>query len=91
MITCDSLVYQPFWPAGGALACDGVSVQSIVERAGTPTYIYSARAIRDAYGDIDQAFVSIQEAEAAIVKPLGDGKFELVGRVTVDKWTLREK
>jgi phosphohistidine phosphatase SixA len=40
---------------------------------------------------IDQVFISIQEAEAAIVRPLGDGKFEIVGRVTVDKWALREK
>jgi diaminopimelate decarboxylase len=56
MITCDSLVYQPFQPAGGALACDGVSLQSIVEHTGTPTYIYSARAVADAYHAIDDAF-----------------------------------
>jgi diaminopimelate decarboxylase len=56
MITCDSLVYQPFQPAGGALACDGVSLQSIVEHTGTPTYIYSARAVADAYHAIDGAF-----------------------------------
>jgi diaminopimelate decarboxylase len=56
MITCDSLVYQPFQPSGEALACDGVSVQSIVEHTGTPTYIYSARAIREAYRAIDDAF-----------------------------------
>jgi len=62
MITCDSLVYQPFRPAGGELACDGVSIQSIVERAGTPTYIYSARAIREAYRDIDDAFASYPHA-----------------------------
>src|SRR6185369_10004347 len=62
MITCDSLVYQPFRPAGGALACDGVSIQSIVERAGTPTYIYSARAIRESYRDIDEAFASYPHA-----------------------------
>jgi diaminopimelate decarboxylase len=58
MITCDSLVYQPFQPTGDALACDGVSIQSIVEHAGTPTYIYSARAIREAYRAIDEAFSS---------------------------------
>ena len=40
---------------------------------------------------IDQVFISIQEAEAAIVRPLGDGKFEIVGRVAVDKWAQREK
>jgi len=62
MITCDSLVYQPFRPAGGALACDGVSIQSIVERAGTPTYIYSARAIRESYRGIDEAFASYSHA-----------------------------
>jgi len=56
MITCDSLVYQPFQPAGDALACDGVSLQAIVEHTGTPTYIYSARAIREAYRAIDDAF-----------------------------------
>jgi diaminopimelate decarboxylase len=55
-------VYQPFRPAGGALACDGVSIQSIVERAGTPTYIYSAQAIRDGYRDIDDAFASYPHA-----------------------------
>jgi diaminopimelate decarboxylase len=58
MITCDSLVYLPFQPTGDALACDGVSIQSIVEHAGTPTYIYSARAIREAYRAIDEAFSS---------------------------------
>ena len=62
MITCDSLVYQPFQPAGGALACDGVSLQSIVEHTGTPTYIYSARAIADAYHAIDDAFSTYPHA-----------------------------
>jgi diaminopimelate decarboxylase len=62
MITCDSLVYQPFRPAGGELACDGVSIRSIVEHAGTPTYIYSARAIRESYRAIDDAFASYPHA-----------------------------
>ena len=62
MITCDSLVYQPFQPAGDALACDGVSIQSIVEHAGTPAYIYSARAIRESYRAIDDAFASYPHA-----------------------------
>jgi len=62
MITCDSLVYQPFQPAGDALACDGVSIQSIVEHAGTPTYIYSARAIRESYRAIDDAFAPYPHA-----------------------------
>jgi phosphohistidine phosphatase SixA len=39
---------------------------------------------------LDQVFSSIQEAESVIVHPLGDDKFEVVGRVTVDKWALRK-
>jgi diaminopimelate decarboxylase len=62
MITCDSLVYQPFQPAGDVLACDGVSLQSIVEHTGTPTYIYSARAVREAYRAIDDAFAAYPHA-----------------------------
>jgi diaminopimelate decarboxylase len=49
-------VFQSFQPSNSGLACDSVSIESIVERAGTPTYIYSARAIRDAYSAIDDAF-----------------------------------
>jgi diaminopimelate decarboxylase len=56
MITCESLVYLPFQPAERGLVCDGVSVHSIVERVGTPVYIYSSRAIREAYRAIDAAF-----------------------------------
>jgi len=50
------LVYLPFQSSARGLHCDLVSVQSIVERVGTPAYVYSARAIRDAYADIDRAF-----------------------------------
>ena len=39
---------------------------------------------------LDQAFSAIQEAESVIVRPLGDDKFEVVGRVSVDKWALRK-
>lgn len=51
-----TLVDQSFTYTGGELACDGVSVAAIVARVGTPVYIYSARAIRDAYRGIDEAF-----------------------------------
>ena len=56
MITCDSSVQLPFQAAAHGLTCDGVSIQSIVASVGTPAYIYSARAIRDAYRAIDDAF-----------------------------------
>jgi diaminopimelate decarboxylase len=58
MIPCASPVYQPFHPSPQGLACDGVSIQSIVDHAGTPAYVYSAAAIRDAYRSIDDAFAS---------------------------------
>jgi diaminopimelate decarboxylase len=51
-------VYQSFQPSESGLACDSVSIESIVERVGTPAYIYSARAIREAYTAIDTAFAS---------------------------------
>jgi len=51
-----TLVYQSFTPTPSGLACDDVSIESIVERVGTPAYIYSARAIRESYHAIDRAF-----------------------------------
>ena len=62
MITCDSSVQHPFQPGAHGLACDGVSIQSIVASVGTPAYVYSARAIRDAYRAIDDAFGSYPHA-----------------------------
>ena len=55
-------MYLPFQPAARGLACDGVSVHDIIERVGTPAYIYSARAIRDAYRAIDEAFAGYPHA-----------------------------
>ncbi len=62
MITCDTLVYLPFQPGDRDLLCDGVSLESIVERVGTPVYVYSARAIREAYRAIDSAFADYPHA-----------------------------
>ena len=62
MITCDSSVQLPFQLDAHGLVCDGVSIHSIVQRVGTPSYIYSARAIRDAYRGIDEAFSDFPHA-----------------------------
>jgi diaminopimelate decarboxylase len=62
MITCETPVYLPFQPGERGLVCDGVSVHAIVERVGTPAYIYSARAIREAYRAIDAAFADYPHA-----------------------------
>jgi len=52
------LVSQSFTPTPSGLACDDVSVEAIVGHIGTPVYIYSARAIREAYRAIDAAFLA---------------------------------
>jgi diaminopimelate decarboxylase len=57
-----TLVYLPFQASAQGLLCDGVSVQSIVDRVGTPVYVYSAQAIRHAYGAIDEAFADYPHA-----------------------------
>jgi diaminopimelate decarboxylase len=56
------LVYLPFQPSAQGLLCDRVSVQSIVDRVGTPVYVYSAQAIRHAYQSIDAAFADYPHA-----------------------------
>jgi diaminopimelate decarboxylase len=55
-------VYLPFHATPQGLLCDGVHVQSIVERVGTPAYVYSARAIREAYRAVDGAFAQYPHA-----------------------------
>jgi len=57
-----TLVHQSFTPTPNGLACDNVGIETIVEEVGTPTYIYSAAAIRDAYLAIDAAFAGYPHA-----------------------------
>jgi diaminopimelate decarboxylase len=56
------LVYLPFQPSDHGLTCDGVGVRAIVNEVGTPVYIYSARAVREAYSAIDRAFAGYPHA-----------------------------
>jgi diaminopimelate decarboxylase len=56
------LVYLPFQPSPAGLLCDRVSVHSIVEAVGTPVYVYSATAIRNAFSEIDTAFAEYPHA-----------------------------
>jgi diaminopimelate decarboxylase len=58
MITCPNRVYLPYALHNQRLFCDGVSVDALVREVGTPAYVYSARAIREAYRAIDDAFAS---------------------------------
>jgi diaminopimelate decarboxylase len=76
MITFESLVYQPFQPSATGLTCDGVSVESIVDRIGTPLYIYSARGVTKADANSGG---EIQVAERAGFSP-ADVVFTGVGK-----------
>lgn len=62
MVTCEIPVYQPFQPTPQGLACDGLPLQAIVDEVGTPAYVYSARAVREAYRAIDDAFAGYPHA-----------------------------
>jgi len=57
-----TLVYQSFKSTSSGLACEDVSIDTIVERVGTPVYVYSARAIGEAYRAIDEAFAAYPHA-----------------------------
>ena len=39
----------------GALACEGVALATIANAVGTPTYVYSANAVRDQYARLAAA------------------------------------
>ena len=49
-------VSAPYSQGKHGLACDGVPLAGIAEEVGTPVFVYSAAAIRDAYCGIDRAF-----------------------------------
>ncbi len=52
----ETLTTSPFHPTASGLSCDGVAAAAIVAAVGTPTYVYSARAIRDAWSALDGSF-----------------------------------
>jgi diaminopimelate decarboxylase len=43
----------------GVLLCDGVSLEDAARAFGTPLYLYSAAAVRDAYLEYDRAFAAV--------------------------------
>jgi diaminopimelate decarboxylase len=52
----DPVTYTPFFSRRrGALYCEGVALQSIAGRVGTPAYVYSRAAIESAYQSLDAA------------------------------------
>ncbi|MCX6353881.1 MAG: diaminopimelate decarboxylase [Candidatus Aureabacteria bacterium] len=43
----------------GSLCCEGVSLESIAQRFGTPAYVYSHAALMDGYESLDKAFAPL--------------------------------
>src|SRR5437868_7448491 len=51
----EGVLTSGFTRIDGALTCEGVSLATIVEHVGTPTYVYSASVIRDRYRRLDHS------------------------------------
>ena len=57
----------------GVLACDGVPVAEAARRFGTPLYLYSAAAVREAYESYDRAFAAVPHRICYALKANGAG------------------
>jgi diaminopimelate decarboxylase len=57
----------------GRLACECVPLSDLAERFGTPLYVYSGAAIREAYAAYDQAFAPVPHQICYAVKANGSG------------------
>ncbi len=51
--------FDAFLYGGGELVCEGTSLTQIARQAGTPSYVYSRRAIRDCYHRLQNAFAGV--------------------------------
>lgn len=52
----DHVPYRPFAYANGTLTCDGIGLEALADKFGTPLYVYSAEQILYRFGLFDQAF-----------------------------------
>lgn len=55
----ESVLSAGFAVHDGALACEGVPLETIAGTAGTPVYVYSAGAIREQYRRLDRALAAV--------------------------------
>ncbi len=51
--------FDAFLHDGGELTCEGTPLSRIARQAGTPSYVYSRRAIRDSYHRLKDAFATV--------------------------------
>jgi diaminopimelate decarboxylase len=61
-----------FQSAEGVLSCDGIELEEIAKRAGTPCYVYSAQAILDRYRAYDRALEGVPHRICYAVKANGN-------------------
>jgi diaminopimelate decarboxylase len=55
----ESVLTRPFARVDGALACEGVPLSTIARAVGTPTYVYSANAVRDQFARLSFALADV--------------------------------
>jgi diaminopimelate decarboxylase len=55
----ESVLTRPFARVDGALACEGVPLSTIARAVGTPTYVYSANAVRDQFARLSSALADV--------------------------------
>lgn len=66
---CDPTRFTPFFSwRGGQLVCEGVPVEHIAARVGTPAYVYSRASIEAAYRRFDRAFRAVPHTISYSVK-----------------------
>ena len=58
-IVGESVLTRPFARVDGTLGCEGVSLSTIAAAAGTPSYVYSANAVRDQYARLAAALAPV--------------------------------
>jgi len=62
-----------FFPSGGALVVDGVSLEDLAARHGTPLFVYSEGAIRASWDRYERAFSGVDHRICYAVKANGNG------------------
>ena len=58
--------------AGRRVFCEGLSLQEIADRFGTPTYVYSRRAIADAFDELEHGLSAVPHRVCFAVKANGN-------------------
>lgn len=58
--------------SGSEIFCEGVALEEIASRFGTPAYVYSQRAIEDAFGELESGLLRVPHLLCFAVKANGN-------------------